>query len=93
MLDMARRLGSGRLSEVLGDTALPSDLESRGTGMAFAAARLAEHMTPAQGQWADAFAEGVNAYIEAVETGELPPPSELAVACFKIGNTDSTTRL
>ena len=37
MMDLSRRLGLGRLSEILGDAALSSDQESRGSGMRFIA--------------------------------------------------------
>ncbi|MGB0589464.1 MAG: penicillin acylase family protein [Myxococcota bacterium] len=85
MIDLARRLGSGRLTELLGDPALPNDMEARGVGMAYVADRIEAHLSETQGQWVDAFAAGINAYIAEVTKGTLPPPSELALAAPLLG--------
>ncbi len=80
IMDLTRRLGLGTVSELLGDAALETDLESRGLGMTSIAERLLEEMTDEHGEILDAYAAGVNAYVDAVVAGDLPPPSELEVA-------------
>jgi penicillin G amidase len=85
MIDLARRLGSGRLTELLGEPALSNDMESRGAGMAHVADRIEAHLSEPQQRWVDAFAAGVNAYISEVAAGNLPPPSELALAAPLLG--------
>ncbi|MDP6943723.1 MAG: penicillin acylase family protein, partial [Myxococcota bacterium] len=85
MMDLARRMGTGRLTELLGDAALSNDMETRGTGMAYVTDRLMAHMGEAHGRLADAFAAGINAYIEGVESGALAAPSELALAAPLLG--------
>ena len=84
-MDLARRLGLGTVSELLGDAALETDMESRVMGMTFVADSLLARLTPEQVVEFDAFAEGVNAYILAVKAGELDPPSELALAGNLLG--------
>ena len=84
-MDLARRLGLGTVSELLGDAALETDMESRVMGMTFVADSLLARLTPEQVVEFDAFAEGVNAYILAVKAGELDPPSELELAGNLLG--------
>ncbi len=85
MLDLARRLGLGEVSELLGDAALSTDIDARATGMTHVAETLLANMTPGQADHLDAYAAGVNAYIAEVEAGRLPPPSELEVAAGVLG--------
>lgn len=80
MMDLTRRLGRGRVSELIGDLALDTDLESRLTGMAYIADRIADGFSPEHLQLVEAFAAGVNAYIEQVKARKLPLPSELRLA-------------
>jgi acyl-homoserine lactone acylase PvdQ len=60
MMDLERRLGSGTLAEVLGDATLDIDLESRGTGMTYAAQQIHDGLTPEMEAYFDAYAAGVN---------------------------------
>ena len=78
MLDMARRLSSGTLSEILGQDALEMDVESRGHGMRHIAEQIYADfdLDPTMSKIADAYAHGINEYIIRVKNGELPPPSE-----------------
>ena len=85
VMDLGRRLGLGELTPLLGDVALESDQESRGSGMRYVAERILEHLTPEQEEILDAFAAGINAYIEAVRTGDAPQPSELRAARTLLG--------
>jgi penicillin amidase len=79
-MELARRLGRGTVSELLGQDALESDMDSRAIGMTWAAQNFLTHMSAEHEAIFDGFAEGVNAYIEAVRVGSLPPPSELEIA-------------
>lgn len=80
VLDLSRRLGLGRVSELLGQDALQTDMESRGTAMSFVADRLCDNLTPEQADLLGGFATGVNSYILQVQAGDLPVPDELALA-------------
>lgn len=78
-IDLIRRLAEGRLSELLGDEGLAPDEESRGIGMT----RVTDQallLIEADPEWtaiADGYAEGVTAYVDQVQQGRLPVPSEL----------------
>ena len=52
-IDLARRLGLGTVSELLGNDALESDMESRSSGMTFVAEQVLANLTPDQGEWID----------------------------------------
>ena len=84
-LDLARRLSLGRVSALLGDAGLESDLAARATGMTHVADVLLAGFTPEEAADIDAYAAGVNAYIEEVRAGRLPPPSELVLAAPLVG--------
>lgn len=60
-LDFLRRTGSGRLAEVFGRPALPSDVEYRRLGLTAAARRAADALAEPERALLTAFAEGVNA--------------------------------
>ena len=83
--ELGRRLAEGKLCELLGSLALPNDQEARGRGMSAIAQRLAASLTPQQRDIYDAFAEGLNDYVDAVAAGKLPPPSELGFAAIVLG--------
>ena len=74
MLDLARRLAQGKLSALLGDAALETDLQSRQTGMTYVTEQLDMQLSETEGRRFDAFAQGINAYIEQVRGGLLAPP-------------------
>lgn len=80
MMELSRRLALGQLSGLLGDDALPFDIESRGMGMTRVAERVAAGFSPLHAEIADAFAAGINAYIGEVRAGNLPVPSEINAA-------------
>lgn len=79
MIEIARRLGLGTVSALLGDSALETDMESRGTGMTHVADHLLAGLDEEQLAWFDAFAAGVTDYVEAAKAGQLDGPSELEV--------------
>ncbi len=85
MMDLARRLGLGTISELLGADALDVDQESRGIGMTYVADQITEGLTPELASYVDAFAAGINIYIDRVQQEELPPPSELQLAKILLG--------
>lgn len=84
-MDLTARLSLGRLSELLGDVALGTDIENRQTGAAHMAQVFLDGMSEEEGAEADAFAEGVNAYIAAVRARQLPAPAELELAFGLLG--------
>ena len=47
-MELARRLGLGTLTELLGDAALSTDLDARATGSAFVADNILKRLTPEQ---------------------------------------------
>ncbi len=78
-LELYRRYGLGQLSEIFGDVALGIDVSNRSSGRAEVADRILSLLTPEQEEQLDAYAVGVNAYIEEVRARRLPPPTELEV--------------
>lgn len=86
-MDLARRLSKGEAAQLLGADALEMDIESRMTGMTFIAERLLEmtSLDPEMAAYFDGVAEGVNAYIAAVEAGELDAPTEYDIAYGVLG--------
>ena len=78
MMDMGRRVGLGTLSELLGADAVETDMDSRAAGMTHVAANILEVVSEdtEMSTLMTAYADGVNAYIDAVEIGQLPAPSE-----------------
>lgn len=86
-LDLSRRLGLGTTTELLGQDGLESDLESRQRGLVHVTEQiLAElEIAPAQAAYFDGYAAGVNAWLDDVRAGELPPPAELTLLAPFIG--------
>jgi acyl-homoserine lactone acylase PvdQ len=85
MLELSRGLGTGTLSSLLGDAALETDLESRGTGMAYITDQIEKGFTPELAAYADAFASGINAYVDLVKADKMQGPSELQLAFGLLG--------
>ena len=79
-MDLVRRLGQGRLSEIFGELALEIDQESRGLGMNLITHQLDEGMSMNVRGYFESICIGINAYIESVRQGQLPPPSEYMLA-------------
>ncbi len=92
-MELARRLGLGTLSAILGDAALETDMDSRANGVTWVADNLLLHLSDEQAAVFDGFAEGVNAYLDLVRAGDLPLPSELEIAGPFLGVTDATALL
>ncbi len=90
MMELNRRLGSGTVSELLGDSALEIDQESRGIGMAYVAERIDAALTPELGEYVEAFVAGINEYVRLAKADELSPPSELFLAQSLLGASSPT---
>jgi penicillin amidase len=75
-LELGRRMSSGRLAEVVGDVALPSDRYFVGLGMRTYAADNLAALSPDSRDLLEAYAAGVNAWL-AERGGDLPPELRL----------------
>lgn len=71
-MELARRIGQGTLADLLGRPALLVDRLVRRRGLPMAARAEMERMDPDARRLLDAYADGVNAYIEA-RKNDLPP--------------------
>ena len=71
-MDFQRRLGAGRLAEVLGPDAVGIDRTMRTLGLARAAEASLATLSPAVRRALQAYADGVNAFL-ATRRGALPP--------------------
>ena len=71
-MEMNRRIGAGRLSEVVGSAALGTDRLLRVLGLHRRAKASLEHLSPESRRKVDAYVAGVNAWLEARD-GPLPP--------------------
>ena len=70
-MEFRRRLGAGRLAEIVGPAALPTDRFMRTLGLYRRAAASLAHLAPETRALLDAYAAGVNAYL-ATRRGPLP---------------------
>jgi penicillin amidase len=71
-LDLQARAGGGTLTELLGAQALQADRATRALGMGRAAERIVAVATGDERQSLEAYAAGVNAYLDAMPLRELP---------------------
>jgi penicillin amidase len=72
-MDLTRRQASGTEAELVGERALPSDVQARTIGLRRAAARSLEVLSPEGREALQAYADGVNAWVDS-----HPLPSEYA---------------
>ena len=63
-MDVMRRFGAGELSEILGEDTLKIDREQRILGLRAAAKKSLQMASPRDRSYFDAYARGVNAFIE-----------------------------
>jgi penicillin amidase len=75
-MDLSRRAGEGRLSELFGHATLPFDRMLRIVGIRRSAAQIIEHMAPESLDRLRWYADGVNAYI-ASNKGRYPVEFDL----------------
>ena len=71
-MEMNRRIGAGRLAEVLGEPALDTDRLLRVLGLHRRAAASLERLSPGARRRIDAYVDGVNGWL-GTRTGPLPP--------------------
>ncbi len=71
-MELARRLGMGKLAEAFGPDLLQMDREVRRLGLPHAARAEYESMNPSARSYLDAYAHGINAYREAHLAGLSP---------------------
>ncbi|MEO1250476.1 MAG: penicillin acylase family protein, partial [Pseudomonadota bacterium] len=71
-MDLMRRLAAGRLSEIFGEPALSTDKLMRTLGLHALASQAVEYGTPTVRNALDAYATGVNAWMDHAEQS-LPP--------------------
>ncbi len=69
-MELMRRMAMGRLSELFGDTTLAVDRLFRTLALEEVAIKIYENASPQSRQWMDAYARGVNLYLQTTE--ELP---------------------
>jgi penicillin amidase len=84
-MDLISRNGLGTLAELLGELGLESDIEIRSRGGAAIADNMLAAATAEERAAWDAYAAGINSYIEATRTNLLPPPKELELVYFLLG--------
>ena len=75
-MEMTRRMGTGRLAEILGSSALPLDRRMRLHGLGLAARTELDRTDPEARLLLEAYAEGVNAYLNE-QRGHLPPEFQI----------------
>ena len=71
-MEMSRRIGAGRMSELVGEATLGVDKFMRVLSVYHFAEQSYAHLDPASQRILDAYAAGVNAYLE-TRSGPLPP--------------------
>ena len=71
-MEMSRRIGAGRLSELVGEATLGVDKFMRVLSVYHFAERSYAHLDPESQRILDSYAAGVNAYLE-TRSGPLPP--------------------
>lgn len=71
-MEFQRRVGAGRLAEVVGPDALPTDRFMRLLGFYRLAEASLAHLSDESRAWLDAYAAGVNAFLDD-RSGPLPP--------------------
>ncbi|PWT81953.1 MAG: penicillin acylase family protein, partial [Acidobacteria bacterium] len=76
-MDLFRRTARGELAEVLTSQALEQDKQHRLLGFSHVAEAEAEQASPKAKVILDAYARGVNAYIESLDAKSLPPEFQI----------------
>ncbi len=85
-MDSTRKFAAGRVAELMGQSALSSDIQARTLGLARSATKTWQALDADTNGWLQAYANGVNTY---VQNNPLPP--EYAV--LEITRTDPWTPL
>jgi penicillin amidase len=87
-MDLISRNGLGRLGELLGDEGFSTDVEIRGRGGRQIAQNILDGTTGVHREMIDAYAVGVNAYIDEVRARRLPAPAELELVYQLLGKDE-----
>jgi penicillin G amidase len=84
-MEFARHMSQGRLTELVGEATLASDLQVRAWGLRRVAEQELQQTDAETGAFLQAFADGVNAYLTARKPGELALAyTALSVAGMKL---------
>lgn len=70
-MDLIRRKSRGSLADIFGEIALQNDIRQRHLDLAFTAGRILEALPNSQREALEAYAQGVNTYLE--QAANLPP--------------------
>ena len=84
-IDLGRRVGQGRIGELVGSFGEEIDRQTRNRGLAEVAKRLWEAMSETRKAEFDAFASGINDYIRAVQAGTYEAPEEFDILRGLVG--------
>jgi penicillin amidase len=84
-MDLIARSGLGELAPIFGDQGLETDIETRSRNGRQIAEQIIDGASPQITARLEGYAAGVNAYIDAVEAGQLQPPFEIEVAYVLLG--------
>lgn len=71
-MELQRRLGAGRLAELVGQAALPTDRFLRTLSLYRYAEQAVEHLSPSAVRRLEAYVAGINRYLD-TRSGPLPP--------------------
>ncbi len=85
-MDLIARNGLGTLSELLGEEGLSTDVETRSRLGRQIAQQMVDDVPAEQLAIAEAFADGVNAYIAEVRAGNLAAPAEIELMYTLLGH-------
>lgn len=84
-IDLGRRVGQGRVAELVGSFGEEIDRQTRNRGLAEVSRRLWNAMSQERKAEFDAFASGINDYIEAVQAGTYEAPEEFDILRGLVG--------
>jgi len=89
-MDLISRNGLGELAPLFGDQGLETDIETRSRYGRQIAEQIVEASSPQLRSRLEGYAQGVNAYIDAVEANLLQPPAEIELAYVLLGFSSPT---
>lgn len=93
-MEVTRRFGQGLLTELVGEAALATDQETRGRGGNEITDRLLAQLSAEEGALLDAYAAGINFYIDSLKADPLsttlPIPTEVRLLGFAVGANEYT---
>lgn len=84
-IELMRRFGAGQLGGLIGSLGLTIDASARAQGMKYVAERIWANSSPEVKADMEAYAEGINAYIDAARAGKFAVPEELEIVAGLVG--------